>query len=129
MKTPVITEEFIIVSTISHGIHKWLHEMGDEINKYTVGLNRVHDIGEVVKKCIEDAKKIIRENQDRLNGNVPSWIATAMLDEGYGKQCISLKIDAETKEEAQELAEQQIAELFKEKPNAEIFEVKVKKTT
>ncbi len=127
-KKQVITDDFVIINEIAKGVHLWLYKKGDKIDKYQNGIDRVADIIEVIKPCLEEAKKAIEKYKDRLNGNTPVWNATALVDEGFGKQCHIISFEAETKKEALEVASEKFMALFEEKPNAEIIDIKVKKT-
>lgn len=129
-KKQVITDDFVITSEIAKGIHFWLHKMGDKVNQFQLGIDRVAAIQEVVKEGLQKGKDFIEKHKDRLNGNTPKWTAKVLFDAGYKQQCMVLEpFQAETQEEAQTIAEAKVAAFFEESPNAVIFEVKVKKTT
>lgn len=130
MKNPIITDEFVTVATIANAIHYWLHKMGDEINQYTNGVDRVFAIQQIVQEALKESKKVCEENKDRLNGNIPKWTAKIMFDVGYKMQCLVLEpFEAATEEEARIVVNNKLTAFFEKEPNAEIFEIKIRKAT
>lgn len=56
-----ITADDIIVYEIGRAIHFWIHEIGDEINRFPIGMDRKYAIGEVVRKAMQEARaKIVK---------------------------------------------------------------------
>jgi hypothetical protein len=128
MTKQVITDDFVITSEIARAINHWLHSIGDDTSKYAIRLDLEHDIREVVVKALDEGRKKCEKYKDRLNGNVPKWTAKVHFDAGYRQQCMLLEpFEAETKEEAQKIADEKVTAFFEENPNAEVYEVKVKK--
>jgi DNA-directed RNA polymerase subunit L len=127
-KKQIITEDFVITSTIAHAIHLWIHRMGDKINKFNLGIDRECAIREVIEEGLKEGRKKVEKFKDNLNGRTPKWTAKVMFDAGYNQQCLTLEtFPAEDKKEAEKIAKEKVAAIFSEKPNVEVFEIKVKK--
>jgi hypothetical protein len=58
-----ITPEQILECVISQDINQWLHEKGEDVHKYTIFLNRVCEIAEVVRGSFEKVKNL-KGNED-----------------------------------------------------------------
>ena len=52
-----LTVEQIMLYHMSMDINQWLHQKGEDIDKYQIFLNRVCDIQEVLKGAIEKTKE------------------------------------------------------------------------
>lgn len=62
-----ITADHILVYTIGRAINQWMMQKGGEfVFDYCSGVDRCHDLNEVIFKCLPEARKIIEENKDKL---------------------------------------------------------------
>lgn len=119
-------EEDIICIQIAKGIECWLHDIGHKINEYENRTDREGAILNEVYKFFSIGKKFA---QDNLSNNTPRWIASVLYNEGYGKQCMEVGPFEGTKEEAENLCEEKITEMFSDCPNTDIIDFKIKRYT
>ncbi len=126
-KKHVITEDFVISSEIARAINYWLYDLGDDTSKFQLRLDLECEVRNVVIKALEEGRKKAEKFKDFLNGNTPMWTARILLNEGYGKQCIDLEpFEADSKAEAQKISEEKVQNLYADRPNTDIIEIKVR---
>lgn len=59
------TREFIISMRIADDINQWLHEKGDQIDKYQEFINRVVEIRLVVVEAMKKAEEFMEKHKGK----------------------------------------------------------------
>jgi hypothetical protein len=69
MKRPKLTRDQYIAIRASMKINHWIHEKGDELNKYGMGIDRVADIGLLIREAIVEIDNLIAEHEAKNENN------------------------------------------------------------